>query len=98
MFKPLPRVEHKTITLSIDGRDVVVAEGLSVAAAILMAGLDHCRTTGLSGEPRAPYCMMGLCFDCLMEIDGVANQQACLTPVRAGMIVKRQTGLRAVTE
>ncbi len=40
--------------------------------------------------------MMGVCFDCLMEIDGVGNRQACLTPVAAGMQVRRQRGARGV--
>lgn len=98
MFKPLHKPGQKTVSLSIDGEVVQVAEGLSVAAAVLMTGLNHCRTTGISEAPRAPYCMMGLCFDCLMEIDGVANCQACLTPVREGMKVARQSGLRAVVK
>jgi predicted molibdopterin-dependent oxidoreductase YjgC len=40
--------------------------------------------------------MMGVCFDCLVEIDGVGNRQACLTPVAEGMRVRRQRGARAV--
>jgi predicted molibdopterin-dependent oxidoreductase YjgC len=40
--------------------------------------------------------MMGVCFECLMEIDGVGNRQACLTPVAAGMRVQRQRGARDV--
>jgi predicted molibdopterin-dependent oxidoreductase YjgC len=36
--------------------------------------------------------MMGVCFDCLVEIDGVANRQACMIEVRDGMRVKRQLG------
>jgi predicted molibdopterin-dependent oxidoreductase YjgC len=36
--------------------------------------------------------MMGVCFDCLMEIDGVANQQACLVTVAEGMRINRQPG------
>ena len=40
--------------------------------------------------------MMGLCFDCLMEIDGVPNTQACLVEVREGMVVCRQEGRRGI--
>ena len=53
--------------------------------AMLAAGVDHCRTTPVTGAPRAPYCLMGVCFDCLVTIDGVGNRQACLVPVREGM-------------
>ena len=59
--------------------------GDTVAAALLAAGIDHCRTTPVSGAPRAPYCLMGVCFDCLVTIDGVGSRQACLVPVREGM-------------
>ena len=52
---------------------------------LLAAGIDHCRTTPVSGAPRAPYCMMGVCFDCLVTIDGVGSRQGCLVPVREGM-------------
>jgi sarcosine oxidase subunit alpha len=37
---------------------------------------------------------MGVCFDCLVTIDGVGNRQACLVPARAGMRVETQRGRR----
>jgi NADH dehydrogenase/NADH:ubiquinone oxidoreductase subunit G len=40
--------------------------------------------------------MMGICFDCLVEVDGTLNTQACMTPVREGMVVRRQLGLRSL--
>ena len=82
------------VTLVIDGRNVEAREGDTVAAALLDAGLEHCRTTPVSGAPRAPYCMMGVCFDCLVTIDGVGNRQACLLRVREGMRVDVQHGKR----
>ena len=59
---------------------------------MLLAAATPTRTTPVSGEPRAPYCMMGVCFECLMEIDGAANQQACLVTVADGMRINRQLG------
>ena len=61
---------------------------------MLAAGIDHCRTTPVSGAPRAPYCLMGVCFDCLVTIDGVGSRQGCLVPVREGMAVETQHGKR----
>jgi D-hydroxyproline dehydrogenase subunit gamma len=84
------------VRLRIDGREVSARSGDTVAAALLLAGLGHCRTTPVSGSPRAPYCMMGVCFDCLVSIDGTGNQQACMVPVREGMVVERQQGKREV--
>ena len=68
--------------------------GDTVASAMLAAGIDHCRTTPVSGAPRAPYCLMGVCFDCLVTIDGVGSRQGCLVPVREGMIIETQLGRR----
>jgi sarcosine oxidase subunit alpha len=48
----------------------------------------------VSGAPRAPYCLMGICFDCLVTIDGIGNRQGCLVPVRAGMEIETQVGGR----
>jgi sarcosine oxidase subunit alpha len=61
---------------------------------MLVAGLGRFRTTPVSDSPRAPYCLMGVCFDCLVTIDGVGSRQACLVPVRAGMAVETQLGKR----
>jgi predicted molibdopterin-dependent oxidoreductase YjgC len=48
------------------------------------------RASPVSGAPRAPYCLMGVCFECLVEVDGVRDRQACLTTIRDGMRVRRQ--------
>ena len=66
-----------------------------MAAALLAAGVTRFRSTPVSGAPRAPYCMMGVCFEWLLEIDGVANRQACLVPVEPGMKIRSQEGARS---
>ncbi len=66
------------------------------AAALLALGRTACRETADSGAPRGPYCMMGVCFDCLVVIDGVGNRQGCLVPLREGMAVETQRGRREV--
>jgi predicted molibdopterin-dependent oxidoreductase YjgC len=95
MFRRIDR-GAKTLRFEFDGRSLQAVEGDSVAAALLGAGVIGLRNTPVSGAPRAPYCMMGVCFDCLVEIDGVPNRQACLTPVAEGMVVARQCGARDV--
>ena len=84
------------IRFVFEGREIAAQPGDSVATALLLAGETSLRTTAVSGSARAPYCMMGVCFECLMEIDGVTNRQACLTSVAAGMQVRRQHGARGV--
>lgn len=85
-----------TLRLTFDGAEIAATEGESVAAALLAAGILAVRDTAVSGAPRAPFCMMGVCFDCLVKIDGVANRQACMTIVRDGMTVARQLGARGL--
>ena len=96
MFRRLPDVASATVTITVDGRAVAARAGYTVAAALLAHGSEPYRTTAISGEPRAPYCMMGVCFDCLVTIDGVANRQGCLVPVCEGMVVATQHGKREV--
>jgi predicted molibdopterin-dependent oxidoreductase YjgC len=96
MFKRLRRSTAETVTILVEGDPVEAAAGDTVAAAVLGAGISPVRTTPVSGSPRSPYCLMGVCFDCLMEIDGVPNQQSCMTPVRDGMRVRRQQGAASV--
>ena len=75
-----------------EGIQLVASAGETVAAALLAAGVEVFRETPVSGAPRAPFCMMGACFDCLVEIDGMPARQACMTEVRDGMVVRRQRG------
>ncbi len=92
MYRRLPDAGGATVAVTINGKPFGAPAGASVAAAVLLAGETVTRTTPVSNSPRAPYCMMGVCFECLMEIDGVPNQQACLIPVAAGMRINRQLG------
>ena len=95
MFRRLPEAEAgDAVAVTFDGRPLVARRGDTVAAALLAAGVLANRETPVSGAPRAPWCMMGVCFDCLVTIDGVGNRQACLVPLRAGMDVCRQRGRR----
>lgn len=96
LFRPL-EAGLPTVTLEIDGRRASVPAGISVAAAVLMCGLRQTRITPVTGAPRAPYCMMGACFDCLMEIDGLPSRQACLVTVAEGMRVRSQRGAHDIS-
>ncbi len=86
--------DGKVVKITIDGEAVDARAGESVAAAVLAHASGATRTTPVTGAPRAPYCMMGVCFECLMEIDGVPNRQGCMVRVEEGMTVKRQQGAR----
>ena len=98
MFRRLPEAAGDTVAFTLNGARTTARAGDTVAAALLTAGISHCRTTPVSGAKRAPYCMMGVCFECLVTIDGIGNRQACLIPVRQGMQVDAQEGARAIVE
>jgi hypothetical protein len=96
MFRPRPDSLATTIAVEVEGRTVLVPEGASAAAAVLVAGLSSIRDTPVGHSERAPYCMMGVCFDCLAEIDGVPNRQSCMVTARPGMRIRRQRGARKI--
>lgn len=91
MFKRTEETKE-AISFSFDGAPVEASAGESVAAALLAAGHSRFRESPVSGAPRAPFCMMGVCFDCLVTVDGVPNRQACLVTVTDGMAVTSQKG------
>lgn len=98
MNAPMPLLRRipmntPTLTVLVDGVPVELHQGDMVATAVLLAGHAVYRRTLVGKAPRAPYCMMGVCFDCLVEVDGVANRQGCLLPAREGMRIRRQTEL-----
>ncbi len=74
------------VTIFVDGRELHVAAGTSVAAAMLDAGVTDFRRS-VSGEPRGPLCGMGVCYECRVTVDGVPLRRACLLPAREGLRV-----------
>lgn len=94
MFKRLTEPTADSVRIIVEGQPVVARRGDTVTAALLASGLDFCRETVVSGQKRGPYCMMGVCFDCLVTIDGIGNRQGCLVPVGEGMVVSLQRGKR----
>ena len=83
--------EATRVPVTLDGAPLALPEGANLAAALLVAGVSVFRATPVSGTPRGPFCMMGACFDCLVEIDGV-TRQACLTEVEEGLAIVRPRG------
>jgi predicted molibdopterin-dependent oxidoreductase YjgC len=92
MFRRLPDIADAPIGFTFDGRTITGRRGVTVASALLAAGVAASRTTPISGAPRGPYCLMGVCFDCLVTIDGAGNRQGCLVPLVEGMRVETQSG------
>jgi hypothetical protein len=99
MFRPISDAEGGTrLSFTFDGRPLTGRAGDTVAVSLLANGIVACRETPVSDAPRAPYCLMGVCFDCLVVIDGVGNRQGCLVPLRDGMRIETQHGRRQPEE
>lgn len=96
MFRKLSDAGKPALTITIDGVAVSAEEGESVAAVLLRQTNPTARTTPVKQSPRAPYCMMGVCFECLAVVDGMASTQTCLVTVQDGMRVERQFDKRKV--
>lgn len=82
------------VEIWVQGHRVLAREGETLAAALLKAGVVPFRSTPVSGAPRAPLCLMGVCFDCLVEVDGAQNVQSCMVAVHSGMQVQLPQGAR----
>jgi D-hydroxyproline dehydrogenase subunit gamma len=82
------------IRIVVDDVDVAAFEGESIAAALLAAGRRDLRVAPRLGEPRGMYCGIGLCFECVMAVDGLGQVRTCQTPVREGMRVRTTESVR----
>ncbi|MFB7293048.1 (2Fe-2S)-binding protein [Actinacidiphila glaucinigra] len=79
-------------TFTFDGRDIPAHPGQSVAAALWSAGVLSWRTTRVDGAPRGVFCGIGVCFDCLVTVNGRPGQRACVTAAHPGDVVTPQAG------
>jgi predicted molibdopterin-dependent oxidoreductase YjgC len=80
------------VELTFEGQSVAAYSTDTIASALLAAGVRTLTVTEVAAEPRGGFCFVGRCADCLVVVDGQANQRACVTPVRQGMDVRIQHG------
>ncbi len=81
----------KTVHFLFDGLSVTATQGQTIAAALIADGLKSLSKTRLKGKPRSIFCGIGVCFDCVVIVDGIANQRSCLIEVTDGMNVWSQS-------
>jgi hypothetical protein len=77
---------------TFDGEPVEAYPGETIATALLAAGRRTARRTAHRRAPRGVFCAIGVCHDCRMVVDGVANIRTCLVPAREGMRAETQDG------
>jgi predicted molibdopterin-dependent oxidoreductase YjgC len=91
--KALPAVERgERLRIEVDGEWVDAFAGETVAAVLLATGRRRFRHTEQGHAPRSLFCGMGVCFDCLVTVDGVPGVRACVTAVQAGMVIGTEGG------
>lgn len=78
--------------ITVDGRALAVRPGQTIAAALLAAGVLSWRRTRQASAPRGLYCGIGVCFDCLLTVNGRPGVRACLAQVHAGDEVVTEEG------
>ncbi len=76
------------IMLQVNGHPLIAKSNDTVATALLRAGYTHFALSAKTGLPLEPTCLMGVCFGCVCTIDGRSGTQACLEPVREGLVIK----------
>jgi predicted molibdopterin-dependent oxidoreductase YjgC len=81
-----------TFTITFDGREIACREGWTIGAALTAAGVRSWRTTRHEGRPRGLFCGIGVCFDCLVTVNGRPSVRACLATAHPGDAVRTQAG------
>lgn len=84
----------REIEVILNGNKIKAFEGETVATMMMAENLVAMRTT-TELQLRGVYCGMGVCFDCLVVVDGIANTRACMTWLKPGMNIATQAGLTA---
>lgn|SRR5574341_2452110 len=80
----------RAVTILVDGAPLGANEGETIAGALLASGRRAWRRSP-HGQPRGLFCGIGLCFDCLVTVNGTPKVRACLTPVAVGMVVETES-------
>lgn len=83
------------VSFTFDGRPMTAEVGQTVGAALLAAGIRSWRVTRSGGRPRGLFCGIGVCFDCLVDVNGDRAVRACLVPVRDGDEVRTSASVGA---
>jgi len=74
------------VSVVVNGKPVSVPSGTTVAVAMMIAG--HTCRTSVTGEPRGPFCGMGICFECRAVVNGIPHSRSCQILCESGMDVR----------
>lgn len=83
-------IAKREVTFTFNGKPFKGIEGQSIAASLMAAGVRELRKTRFEEEPRLIFCGIGICFDCVVVVNGIANQRACLVEISEGAKIESQ--------
>lgn len=89
-----PLEKRKEVNIIVDGKAIKAIEGEPIASALIASGIMTFRKTIKKETPRGYFCGIGRCTDCMMIVNGVRNIRTCITPVKEGMQIETQIGLK----
>jgi predicted molibdopterin-dependent oxidoreductase YjgC len=79
---------RETINIRVNGRTIAATPGETVMAALTAAGFKVVKKSNVAGEARGPFCGMGVCYECLVTVNGVPKQRSCMTEVEDNMEIQ----------
>ena len=84
MVERMSQARDRCVELEFDGRPLSAHAGETIASALAAAGSHVVRRSARLGQARGVFCNMGICYECLVYLDGQVVR-ACMTEVRDGM-------------
>jgi sarcosine oxidase subunit alpha len=76
------------IIINVNGKDIAAYKGETLLAALIASGYKSLKQSPLRGEPRGALCGMGVCFECIVTVNGRPNIRSCMTEVEENMKVE----------
>jgi predicted molibdopterin-dependent oxidoreductase YjgC len=87
---PIAPHPSEPVTIQVDGRQLTGLHGQTIAGLALGNGLMSWRRTSVAGRSRGLFCGIGVCFDCLVTVNGQRDVRACQRRARDGDVVAVQ--------
>ncbi|WP_074506253.1 (2Fe-2S)-binding protein [Corynebacterium glutamicum] len=87
---PIQRTKSKTISITFDRRKINGEQGQTIAGLLMSNGISTWRTTSKNARPRGLFCGIGICFDCIVTVNGQRDVRACQRRCQDGDIITVQ--------
>lgn len=74
---PIRPAPVDAVEITLDGEALTGVQGQTIAGIVLASGALAWRRTSVDGRPRGLFCGIGVCFDCLVTVNGERDVRAC---------------------